>query len=56
VNQGKCDEVEYGWYYDDNKNPKKIILCDQTCDYIKSVEDGRIDIQFGCETIPAVIE
>jgi uncharacterized protein YegL len=46
----KCDDVEHGWYYDDPDNPTQIIVCDQTCQHITSVEGGIIDIQFGCET------
>lgn len=34
-----------GWYYDDEVNPKTVILCPQTC---KAVEGGKIEIEFGC--------
>jgi hypothetical protein len=37
-----------GWYYDDPRNPKTIKLCDTTCE---SVVGGRIQVEFGCDTI-----
>ncbi len=62
VNIGKapseagCSQVQDGWYYDNEDNPTTIIACPQTCEYITSVVDGRIDIQFGCETKLAPLE
>jgi hypothetical protein len=29
----------------------KVILCPQTCDKVKSTDQGRIDVVFGCDRI-----
>ena len=50
-----CDDIEHGWYYDDNDNPETIHVCPQTCDWIKEHEDGEISIQFGCETEDVIV-
>lgn len=39
-----------GWYYDDPKEPTKVVLCDQACDRVRTAEDGQIDIVYGCAT------
>jgi hypothetical protein len=54
-NKEACAKVENGWYYNKEKNPTKVIVCEQTCDWIQSKEEGSITITFGCETIPATI-
>ena len=38
-----------GWHYDDLNNPKKIILCQSTCDSVQQ-KSGKIDIVLGCAT------
>jgi Mg-chelatase subunit ChlD len=38
-----------GWKYDDANNPTRILLCDASCDGVKST-DGKVDILFGCAT------
>lgn len=40
-----------GWYYDDPAAPKKIILCPQTCDQVKSSAKGSVEIVLGCSTV-----
>ncbi|MDC0723280.1 vWA domain-containing protein [Nannocystis bainbridge] len=49
----ECANVSDGWYYDDEQNPTKIVVCPQTCTKIQGVDDAKINIQFGCETIIA---
>lgn len=46
-----CDAVADGWYYDDPDEPTMIFLCPQTCETMQALEDGVINIGFGCETI-----
>lgn len=47
---GSCSlEPNAGWYYDDPTTPTKVILCPQTCSRVVKVEDGRIDIAYGCK-------
>lgn len=41
-----------GWKYDDPKNPKKVILCDATCNVVKADPGGKIDVQFACVARP----
>jgi len=55
-----CEKLPdgWGWYYedyDDSDEPQKIMVCPKTCEKITSIELGRIDIQFGCETVDALI-
>src|SRR5207247_98620 len=38
-----CDPTLGGWYYDDNSNPTRILLCDSSCNTIKAT-DGNLDI------------
>jgi Mg-chelatase subunit ChlD len=38
-----------GWYYDDNMNPTKIILCPASCNVVQADPAGRLNILFGCE-------
>jgi hypothetical protein len=49
----ECATVTDGWYYDDPANPTKVLVCPQTCARIQGVDGARIDIQFGCATVPA---
>ncbi|HEX7671141.1 MAG TPA: vWA domain-containing protein [Polyangiaceae bacterium] len=45
-----CDlKPTEGWYYDDPAAPTKVILCPATCDRVAKVQDGRIDIAYGCK-------
>jgi hypothetical protein len=52
--ESDCEKLTdgWGWYYvyDENDEPAKINVCPETCEFITSVEAGRIDIQFGCKT------
>jgi hypothetical protein len=41
-----------GWYYDDPMNPTKIVLCPASCNTIKVDSQAKIDVAFGCLTIP----
>jgi hypothetical protein len=40
-----------GWYYDNPAAPKKILLCDATCQIVKSTAKASIQIVLGCATI-----
>jgi hypothetical protein len=46
-----CVAGKGAWYYDDPENPTQVIACPDSCEYLKSVEGGVVNIQFGCETI-----
>ncbi len=49
-----CGNLQGAWYYDNPDTPTELIACPIGCEYIKAVEGGVIDIQFGCETIVLV--
>lgn len=40
-----------GWYYDDENNPKNVIVCPSTCQSIQADPNGKIELKFGCATI-----
>lgn len=40
-----------GWYYDDNTNPTKVLVCPSTCQAIQSDASAKVDVLFGCATI-----
>jgi hypothetical protein len=46
-----CHPTNGGWYYDNNANPTKILMCPATCAKIEADDLGQIDILLGCETI-----
>ncbi len=48
-----CANVAEGWYYDDPVMPTTILLCPNTCTDIQGAVDGKVSIEFGCETIPS---
>lgn len=56
VSLGRVDDaskcVAGAWYYDDNTNPSKIILCPDTCTDVQADEDAAIKILLGCASKP----
>jgi hypothetical protein len=40
-----------GWYYDDNNNPTKVLICPATCAAVQADPNAKVDILFGCQTI-----
>ena len=48
-----CPANGLGWYYDDERAPTQIILCDGTCALIKGDLMAKVDIVLGCITIVA---
>ncbi len=49
VDLASCDPIGGGWYYDDDSDPSKVILCPASCDVVSADENGKIDIVFGCK-------
>jgi hypothetical protein len=51
---GACDQSG-GWYYDNDQNPTKVLLCPSSCTFAEQsgVTTGNVEIavQFGCTTI-----
>ena len=48
-----CREVDNGWYYDDNTDPQRLLMCPQTCARFQALDAASIEIRFGCTTVPA---
>jgi hypothetical protein len=44
---GQCNG--FGWYYDNNNAPSKLILCPDACNVVKSDPTGEVNVAFGCE-------
>jgi hypothetical protein len=38
-----------GWYYNNNVNPTKILLCPGSCDAVQGDAEGKLNVFFGCE-------
>jgi hypothetical protein len=45
----KCSTVQDGWYYDDNANPTKIILCPSMCTTANAAPGSKIEALVGCK-------
>lgn len=51
--QSQCDPDKGGWYYDDPKNPSKILLCPKSCQLVKSgsqMAPVEVDVLLGCKS------
>lgn len=46
----KCGANPDGWYYDDVKNPSKILFCPSTCSGPGSDTGGKLEVAVGCKT------
>lgn len=45
----QCGAVAGGFYYDDPKNPKRIILCPSSCEDVrKGTSSAKVDVFLGC--------
>lgn len=42
---------ENGWYFDDPNAPNKVVLCPKTCEKVKSNDNAKIDVVFGCDRV-----
>jgi Mg-chelatase subunit ChlD len=44
-----------GWHYDNPNAPSRILICQSSCDAIKTASgNGKVEIQFGCATLGGV--
>jgi hypothetical protein len=46
----QCHPTQGGWYYDNNSAPTSIKVCPATCNAITAVQNGKIEVVFGCAT------
>ncbi|MGC4118096.1 MAG: VWA domain-containing protein [Myxococcales bacterium] len=37
-----------GWYFDDPEDPRKLILCNQTCESVTQGKTGVLNVEFAC--------
>jgi hypothetical protein len=49
TDNSKCGSVQDGWYYDDNANPTKIILCPTMCATANASAGAKIEALVGCK-------
>ena len=52
-NAAGCDPAKGGWYYDADPNvgqPKRVRLCEATCQPLKADAHARVELRFGCRT------
>lgn len=46
---GDCGELSGGFYYDDNDEPQRIVLCPASCDLVQSgTENAEVRVVLGC--------
>jgi hypothetical protein len=53
VSKDACSGATGGWYYDDPINPTTITFCAATCSALQADLGGKLELLFGCSTIPA---
>lgn len=52
-----CGNVEHGWYYDNAQDPERIVSCPSTCTEVQNGgAQAKVEVLFGCETIPAIVK
>lgn len=50
---GDCGQTTGGFYYDDNANPTRIILCDASCEDVRGAPaTASVDVVLGCIMAP----
>jgi hypothetical protein len=49
--KAECPASGFAWFYDNNAEPKQIVMCDATCETIKMDTDGEVSILIGCATV-----
>ena len=48
-NEAACGATTGGFYYDDPKAPKRIILCPASCEAVrKGTSEAKVDVNLGC--------
>ncbi len=52
--EAACAGVPWGWYYDDNTTPTKILFCPDTCTSAQKDPQGKVSIIVGCTSQPPV--
>jgi hypothetical protein len=40
-----------GWHYDNEADPRKVVVCPSTCGRIQAATMAQVDLLFGCQTV-----
>lgn len=51
ADKSHCPASGDAWYYDDNANPKQIILCDASCKKFTGDAHSQVDVLTGCQSV-----
>jgi hypothetical protein len=43
--------LQGGWFYDNPNAPTKVVMCPGTCSILQADVTGKLEVQFGCETV-----
>jgi hypothetical protein len=49
TDKAKCGSVTDGWYYDNNADPTKIVLCPSMCTTANAAPGSKIEALVGCK-------
>ncbi len=47
----ECGDLENAWYYDNPSNPQQVLVCPNTCEYIRAAPVPSLSVTFGCKTL-----
>ena len=47
----ECGDLDNAWYYDDPGNPQRVLVCPDTCKYIRAAPVPSLAVTFGCQTV-----
>ena len=54
TSEDNCKDRQ-GWFYDHEKDPKKVLVCPATCEKIQKDTKGKINIIMGCATVVLIV-
>jgi hypothetical protein len=46
---GCSTSADQSWYYDDAKQPSRVVLCPKTCERVSAASSAKVSIAFGCK-------
>lgn len=52
---GDCADSD-GWHYDSESAPTKVLVCPSTCARIQAANEAKVDILFGCDSVPIMVD
>jgi hypothetical protein len=51
ANDASSCGADGGWYYDDNDQPTKLVLCPSTCAMVQADPEPQLDILIACAPV-----